>query len=163
MYDHFGYSEWIARNLIAISHRDDECHFLRSNEVEEITDLEDRISSLDGYVLVAIDGHNSDLSWNNGDSLINMPQFFIAIVHPSETGNADSIHHTQRNCRELVFEIVARMTQDCIQETRGLEYLDLNSMTIRGVGPMGDHFYGVMLGFNLKSPIGYLTRPEMWR
>ena len=59
MYDHFGYSEWIARNLIAISHRDDECHFLRSNEVEEITDLEDRISSLDGYVLVAIDGHNS--------------------------------------------------------------------------------------------------------
>lgn len=60
IYNHFEYSEWIARHLAAIGHTDGECHFLRSDEVEEISDLEERISSIRDHVLVAIDGLNSD-------------------------------------------------------------------------------------------------------
>ncbi len=56
MYKHFEYSEFLARHLAPIRHTDTDCHFLRSDEVEEISDLEARISSIRDYVLVAIDG-----------------------------------------------------------------------------------------------------------
>ena len=80
IYNHFEYSEWIARHLAAIGHTEGECHFLRSDEVEEISDLEERISSIRDHVLVAIDGLNSDFSWLNNDNLVNIPQYFIALL-----------------------------------------------------------------------------------
>ena len=137
IYNHFEYSEWIARHLAAIGHTEGECHFLRSDEVEEISDLEERISS--------IRDHN----------LVNIPQYFIALLKQCEAGDIDGIHFAKAECKDLLMQIVCRMMLDWNEERNGLQFLELNSMTFRGIGPMGDNFYGVMLGFNLRKPIPF--------
>lgn len=162
IYNHFQYSEWLARHLAPIGHTDADCHFLRSDEVEEISDLEERISYIRNYVLVAIDGHNSDFSWINSDNLVNIPQYFIAILKRSESGNIDALHASKAECRELLMQVVCRMMLDWNEERNGLQFLDADSMTMRGVGPMGDNFYGVMLGFNLRKPVSFFIDESKW-
>lgn len=161
-YNHFQYSEFLARHLAPIRHTDTDCHFLRSDEVEEISDLEERISSIRDYVLVAIDGHNSDFSWMNSDNLVNIPQYFIAVLKQSETGNIDAMHQAKGDSKEILMQIVSRMMADRDEDRNGLQFLDVDSMTIRGVGPMADNFYGVMLGFNLRKPVQYFINESMW-
>lgn len=162
MYKHFEYSEFLARHLAPIRHTDTDCHFLRSDEVEEISDLEERISSIRDYVLVAIDGHNSDFSWINSDNLVNIPQYFIAVLKQSETGNIDAVHRSKAECKEILMQIVCMMMVHREEEKNGLQFLDVDSMTMRGVGPMSENFYGVMLGFNLRSPVTYFINESMW-
>ncbi len=134
MYKHFEYSEFLARHLAPIRHTDTDCHFLRSDEVEEISDLEARISSIRDYVLVAIDGHNSDFSWINSDNLVNIPQYFIAVLKQSETGNIDAVHKSKADCKEILMQIVCRMMVDREEERNELQFLEVDSMTMRG-GP----------------------------
>lgn len=162
MYKHFEYSEFLARHLAPIRHTDTDCHFLRSDEVEEISDLEARISSIRDYVLVAIDGHNSDFSWINSDNLVNIPQYFIAVLKQSETGNIDAVHKSKVDCKEILMQIVCRMMVDREEERNELQFLEVDSMTMRGVGPMSENFYGVMLGFNLRKPVQYFINESMW-
>ena len=162
MYKHFEYSEFLARHLAPIRHTDTDCHFLRSDEVEEISDLEARISSIRDYVLVAIDGHNSDFSWINSDNLVNIPQYFIAVLKQSETGNIDAAHKSKADCKEILMQIVCRMMVDREEEQNELQFLEVDSMTMRGVGPMSENFYGVMLGFNLRRPVQYFINESMW-
>lgn len=162
MYKHFEYSEFLARHLALIRHTDTDCHFLRSDEVEEISDLEARISSIRDYVLVAIDGHNSDFSWINSDNLVNIPQYFIAVLKQSETGNIDAVHKSKADCKEILMQIVCRMMVDREEERNELQFLEVDSMTMRGVGPMSENFYGVMLGFNLRRPVQYFINESMW-
>ncbi len=162
MYKHFEYSEFLARHLAPIRHTDTDCHFLRSDEVEEISDLEARISSIRDYVLVAIDGHNSDFSWINSDNLVNIPQYFIAVLKQSETGNIDAVHKSKADCKEILMQIVCRMMVDRQEERNELQFLEVDSMTMRGVGPMSENFYGVMLGFNLRKPVQYFINESMW-
>ena len=59
-------------------------------------------------------------------------------------------------------QIVCRIMLDWNEERNGLQFLELNSMTFRGIGPMGDNFYGVMLGFNLRKPIPFSIDKSMW-
>lgn len=162
MYKHFEYSEFLARHLAPIRHTDTDCHFLRSDEVEEISDLEARISSIRDYVLVAIDGHNSDFSWINSDNLVNIPQYFIAVLKQSETGNIDAVHKSKADCKEILMQIVCRMMVDREEERNELQFLEVDSMIMRGVGPMSENFYGVMLGFNLRRPVQYFINESMW-
>ncbi|MDD2953847.1 MAG: hypothetical protein PHC95_11915 [Parabacteroides sp.] len=161
-YKHFEYSEWLARHLAPIGHTDANCHFLRSDEIEEISDLEERISSISGYVLVAIDGHNSDLSWKNDDNLVDIPQYFIAILKQGETGNIDALHAAKAECKDLLMQVVCRMMLDWNEERNGLHCLEADSMTMRGVGPIGENFYGVMLGFNLQKPVSFFIDKSIW-
>lgn len=161
-YKHFEYSEWLARHLAPIGHTETNCHFLRSDEVEEISDLEERLSSISGHVLVAIDGHNSDFSWQNCDNLVDIPQYFIAVLRQCETGNIDALHAAKAECKDILMQVVCRMMLDWNEEQNGLHCLDPDSMTMRGVGPMGENFYGVMLGFNLRKPISYFVNTSMW-
>lgn len=161
-YNHFQYAEWLARNLKPIGHTDANCHFLRSDEVEEISDLEERMSVISGFVLVAIDGHNSDFSWQNCDNLVDVPQYFIAVLRQCESGNIDALHAAKAECKDILMQVVCRMMLDWDGELSGLHVLDPDSMTMRGIGPISQNFYGVMLGFNLRKPVPFHLDKKMW-
>lgn len=161
-YNHFEYSEMLARRLAAISHTDGQCHFLRSDEVEQITDLEERISQISGMVLVAIDGHNADFNWENSDNLVTVPQYFITVMKQSPAGDIEAVHRGKAECREVLMQIVTRMLLDWNADEQGLGLLDADSLTMRGIGPIADNFYGVMLGFTLHEPTTFMLNPDMW-
>lgn len=161
-YNHFVYSEWIARHLKSIGHSERSCHFLRSDKVEEISDLEERISQIVGYVAIAIDGYNSDFAWSNDDNLINIPQYFFAIVRQTESGDIDSVHESKRLCHEELKEVIGRMMMDYEEGNEGLDFLDIENMTVRGIGPLAERFYGVMLGFSMKNPTAFGIDESKW-
>ena len=162
MYKHFAYSEMLARGLKPISHSDDECHFLKSDEVEEITDLSERLSSIAGMVLVAIDGHNSDFGWNNSDNLVETPQYFITIMKNSPVGDIEAAHLVKEECKSVAFEVVKKMLLDREADQDGMGFLNPDTITFRGVGPIADNFYGLMIGFNMQEPKKFMLNPEMW-
>ncbi len=162
MYNHFAYAEKLARSLKAIGHRDDEQHFLKFDEVVELDDLATQMTSLDGMILVAIDGHNSDFSLNGADALQETPQYFIVILKSSPLGDLDLYYATKKDCKTVVEECIKKLLIDRHYEVNGLEHLDTGSITCRGIGPVGDNFFGVIVGFTLNDPRTFQLNPEMW-
>ena len=63
MYNHFSYTEALARNLKAISHTDDDCHFFRATEQMDLGEIEENISSMHGMIMLSIDGKESTFSF----------------------------------------------------------------------------------------------------
>jgi len=161
-YNHFEYAEFIARHLRSVAHTNTNCHFLRSDEVEDITDLSERISRIKGFVLIAIDGFNSDFGWADSDNLMNIPQYYLAIVRQTEAGNIDAIHDSKNLCRTELMQVIGKMMAHYEMGYKGMEFLDIASMSIRGVGPLAERFYGVMLGFNMNNPTAFGIDESKW-
>jgi hypothetical protein len=161
-YDHFGYGETLARRLKAISHSDGRQQFYRATEVEELTDLVARLSSASGMILVAIDGNNSDFSWKDSDSLMERPQYFFIVAQQTESGDTDSIFAAQQACKVVVRQIISRMVVDHQRYAHGMTFLDESSLTVRGIGPLGENFYGVILGFNLDVGLDCRIDNSFW-
>jgi len=162
MYNHFSYAEMLARSLKKVGHADDERHFLKFDEVVELEDLATQITSVNGMILVAIDGHNSDFSLNGADALQETPQYFIVILKNSPLGDLDLYYTTKRECKIVAEECIKKLLIDRHYEVNGLEHLDAGSITCRGVGPIGDNFFGVIVGFTLNDPKIFQLNPEMW-
>ena len=55
-YDHFAYGEALASSLKDISHSPQKKRFFTAFGLEDLTDLNDSLSSVDGNILIAVDG-----------------------------------------------------------------------------------------------------------
>lgn len=161
-YSHFEYGESLARRLKAISHTDEQQHFYRATEAEELTDLNARLSSASGMILVAIDGSNSDFSWKNSDSLMERPQYFFIVARQTTSGDTDTLFAAQVECSAVVRQIISRMVFDHQRYEHGMTYLDESSFTARGIGPIGENFYGIILGFNLDVGLDCRIDKTLW-
>ncbi|MDR1455529.1 MAG: hypothetical protein LBJ01_07760 [Tannerella sp.] len=161
-YHHFEYGESLARRLKAISHTDTQQQFYRATEVEELSELNARLSSASGMILVAIDGNNSDFGWKNSDSLMERPQYFFMVAKQTVSGDTDTVFTAQQECAAIVRQIIARMVRDHQRYDSGMTYLDESSFTARGVGPIGENFYGVILGFNMDVGLDCRIDQTCW-
>ena len=70
-YDHFAYGEALASSLKDISHSPQKKRFFTAFGLEDLTDLNDSLSSVDGNILIAVDGCESDSEDNGADSTTN--------------------------------------------------------------------------------------------
>jgi hypothetical protein len=163
MYDHFKYSEKLARQLVPISHTDTDCHFFRATERSELKELNEKISRAHGMIMIAIDGAISDFSLNNTDSLIERPGYSIVIVKQTKSTDTDTIFQAQEACKEVMIEVIARMLHDYSKYIDGCDKIDMSSLPMYGFGPIGDLFYGVILDFYLDEGVNYKLNPAMWK
>ncbi|MDR0799794.1 MAG: hypothetical protein LBN18_08550 [Dysgonamonadaceae bacterium] len=162
-YNHFAYGEDLARRLRAISHTDTDQHFYRATEAEELQDLIAHLSSVHGMILVAIDGHNSDFKWANSDSLMERSQYFFLVLQQTVSGDTDTVFAAQQECTGVARQIIARIMNDAHDpKVKPLHFIDAGSFTLRGVGPVGDNFYGSILGFNRVVGMNYQINTAMW-
>ncbi|MDL2262457.1 hypothetical protein LJC11_03025 [Bacteroidales bacterium OttesenSCG-928-I21] len=127
-------------------------------------ELNDRLSSAHGMILVAIDGTNSDFGWNNSDNLMKRPQYFFVVAKAAPSNDTNNVFIAQKESEAVASQIVARMMQDgsSYHPDSALQFLDPASMTFRGIGPIGDNFYGVIFGFNFNRPVNYMINKNMW-
>jgi len=107
-YNHFEYGEMLARQLRAIAHTDKEQHYYRATEIEDLQELNARLSGARGMILVAIDDCNSDFGWKNSDSLMERPQYFF-VVAKATPGNDKSSQEAaaeaiENNIRKKIVE-----------------------------------------------------------
>lgn len=161
IYNHFAYGEMLATKLKGIAHTPQKRTFFQATEQEEFGTLDQQVSQVSGTVLVAIDGANADFSWEP-DNMTEKPQYFFVIVTPTQSDDANTIHQAQEQCRGIGKQIIAKMMNDCLNFDNGLATLDMSSFLIRGAGPIGDNFYGVLVGFNLLNPFEFTIDNTYW-
>jgi hypothetical protein len=163
-YNHFEYGEKLARKLKAIAHTDKEEHFYRATEMEDMQELNARLSGARGMILVAIDGSNSDLGWKDSDSLMERPQYFFVISKQTPGNDVSKIFESQSECKAVALQIIAYMKKEGNSHNpqSPLQFLEEGSITIRGYGPLNENFYGVVLGFNFNYGIDYRIDKSFW-
>lgn len=161
-YDHFKYGEALARSLKSVNHSDTKQKFYRATEQDELDELNARLSSANGTIIIAIDGSDSNFDWNDSDSLMEQPQYSFLIAKQTNTDRPETIHESQMDCKNIAMQIIVRMTQDHHNMQNGLTFLEINSFRMKGVGPIRDNFYGVLLGFALNQSIEFYIKNDEW-
>ena len=163
-YNHFEYGEMLAGKLRQIVESKDSKKYYTCSESENLFDFMRRLSSVRGMVMIALDGSNSDYEMNKGDVLFEIPQYFFLFLQSAKTDVPADILEKQKECKRICEQVQAYMLQEMKNplKTTSLKQLQTDSFTIRGVGPLGDNFYGALLGFNLKLGINYQIDSEYW-
>ena len=163
-YNHFEYGELLSRKLKPIVDSADEKRYYTCSESDSLMSLIDRLSSVKGIVLLAMDGRNSDFEYREGDSLLKIPQYFFMMLQPAPNDNSDRILAAQEYCEKICLQIQAYMMHELSHpiKTTPMKCLEPDSFTIRGIGPIGDNLYGAIIGFNLKMGINYELDGDMW-
>lgn len=143
-YDHFAYGEALASSLKAISHTPQKIRFFTAFGLEDLTNLNDRLSSIDGTILIAVDGCESDSEDNGADAINDKQVYSFIVAQNTFSGHPDSINQAARQCKYICKQIRNKLLKE-------VEYAD-RSTQINGIGPIGDNFYGTVLTFFLNVP-----------
>lgn len=162
MYNHFQYSENLARKLKAIGHTDSDCHFFRATEQTELRELEDNLSSAHGMIMLAVDGKDSGFQFRNSDSLMERPAYSLVIAKQTSSSDSDTVFKAQQECKAVMMQVISRMLNDARDYKHRCDLIDPDSFRIEGFGPIGDLFYGVMLWFALDEGVNFEIKPDMW-
>ena len=161
-YNHFDYIENIAKHLKAIGHSDQKRKFYRSVENETMKEVEARISSASGIILIAVDSASSDYDYPDGGHNLNeVSEYFFIIAKQTSAKNVESVFVAQKETKALCAQVIAKMMEDYVNGIAGLLYLDPSSITIRGIGPLGSSFHGCIVGFSLVNTF-VPKDPEQW-
>jgi len=163
MYDHFKYTEKLARQLIPISHTNTDSHFFRATLQTELKELTEKLTRAHGMIMIAIDEKTSDFSFNQYDSMMERPSYSIVIAKQTKATDTDTIFQAQQESKGVILQVISRMMADYQRNIDGCGLIDPNSFKIDGFGPIGDLFYGVILDFNLNEGINYKLNPAMWK
>jgi len=162
MYNHFQYTEALARKLKAISHSDSKCRYFRATGQSKLQDLYNNMSSINGCIMIAVDGKIIDFELNSTDSLIVGPQYGIVIVLPTQSSDESTVFNAQEEAKNIMLQCIFKMLQDARRYQNGCDNIDFSSLQIDGFGPIADLFYGVELSFKMKEGQNYELNPEMW-
>lgn len=162
MYNHFTYCEKLARRIKAIGHTDDDCHFFRATENQSYQEMAANLSSVAGYVLVAIDGKNSGFLWIDSDSLLERPNYSIVILKQTALNDIEKMFESMEQCKAIALQCIAKILQDARHYKDGCDLIDPASFTMDGVGPVADNFFGVIVQFSLTQGIDFMLDSDMW-
>lgn len=154
-FNFFSYAESLAKQLVAIGHSDERQRFFTAFGLEDLVSFTDRLSSLEGFVMIAVDGYESDSDDNRADALDETRHYGIIICRNTVDGDPSSVEDAFSQCNILCRQVRNRMFVDLRQ------VID-RSTQINGIGPLGDGFYGCLLSFTLSSTEGFLVDDDYW-
>lgn len=146
-YDHFAYGEALASSLKDISHTPQKKRFFTAFGLEDLTNLDDNLSSVDGTILIAIDGCESESDYNGADGLNDKPVYSFIVAKNTISGKPETVNQAAKHCKLICKQIRNKLFQDSSLAS----YIDRNTQ-INGIGPIGDNFYGAVLTFFMNVP-----------
>nr|DAI42965.1 MAG TPA: hypothetical protein [Caudoviricetes sp.] len=143
-YDHFAFGEALASSLKDISHTTQKKRFFTAFGLEDLTTLDDKLSSVSGTILIAVDGCESESEDNGADGLNDKQVYSFIIAQNTVSGNPETINQAAKQCKKICKQIRNKLLKD-------IQYVDRNTQ-INGIGPIGDNFYGTVLTFFVNVP-----------
>ena len=143
-YDHFAYGEALASALKDISHTPQKKRFFTAFGLEDLINLDDSLSSIDGTILIAVDGCESESEDNEADSLNDKQVYSFIVAKNTISGKPETINLAAKQCKKICKQIRNKLLKD-------IQYVDRNTQ-INGIGPIGDNFYGTVLTFFVNVP-----------
>ena len=157
-YNHFTYG-----TLLATKHKSlTPTHYFTCSESDNLQSLVERLSSVHSTILIALDGKNSDFDFNESERLTKRPQYFFMVLAPAALDNSNAILAAQAKCEAIALQLQARMMLDHRKYLNGLTCLLPGTFTIRGIGPVGDNLFGVIMGFNVEYGVTYTIDNTQW-
>lgn len=156
-YNHFQYGEALAASLRSVAHTPANRKFFTAFGLEDLTNFEDRLSSVSGTILIAVDGCESDSEDNGGDALTDKQVYSFIVARNTVSGDPDTVNRAAYDCRLICKQIRNRLLQD-----PALSGIIDRGTQINGIGPIGDNFYGTVLTFFLHAPEEFCINPEYW-
>ena len=100
-YDHFAYGEALASALKAISHTSQKKRFFTAFGLEDLISLDDSLSSIDGTILIAVDGCESESEDNEADSLNDKQVYSFIVARNTISGNPETINQAAKQCKSI--------------------------------------------------------------
>lgn len=161
-YNHAEYMEAMATNLKEISHSNNKKAFAVASTISLFEGLSESINDINLPALVVIDDLASRLSYNTGDSTLEVPYYQFAIVCTADVNDASAQNNARRSAKALAKKVLSRMFRDERSSVKGLNYLDRNSVSFDPVGPVADGAYGCMVTFTLTEPAGIIYTANDW-
>lgn len=160
-YDHFAYALDLTKKMKLFKDHVADSFFTAPNS-DSLASISARLSDIAYPIMVAIDGRDSTFDYNDAESLIKKPQFFIMILKPAPTDDTDAILASQKLCEANCLQIQAKMISESWKYKNGLTGLELASFTLSSIGPLGETLYGEIMGFSLAYGIDRKIDPEFW-
>lgn len=160
-YNHFAYGLDLVTKL-RLYDAEKERAFHKATNSDSLGSISERLSSINYPVLVAIDGKDADFADNGAEALLKKPQYFFMLLKPVEGDDNDAILAAQEDMEANALQIQARMMQQSERNEEGLTGLVVDSFSIRGIGPIADGLYGVIIGFNIEYGIGTKINADYW-
>ena len=157
-YDHFNYGESLASSHKDISHTPQRKRFFTAFGLEDLTTMNDSLSSINGTILIAVDGCESDSEDNGSDGLNDKQIYSFIVARNTISGNPTSINQAAKECKRICKQIRNRLFNDPTL----IGIIDRNTQ-INGIGPIGDNFYGTVLTFSLNVPEDYFIDARYWQ
>lgn len=156
IYNHFSYGEQLAIRLKSISHTPEKPRFFEAFGLEDLYNLDDKLSSVTGMILIAVNGYESDSRDNGGDGLNDALQYSFIVARNTISDRPQTITSAFEECRPVCKQIRNVLFQD-----PQLSYAIDRNTQINGIGPIGDNFYGCMLTFTIHEAEDFLlTQPS---
>lgn len=156
-YNHFEVGEQFAIALKAVSHTPSKPRFFTAFGIEDLYNLNDKLSSVTGTIFIAVDGYESTSEGNSADSLTDDLTYAFIIAANTITDRPETINQTAAECRVIAKQIRNKLFHD--PKLKG--YISRNT-SINGIGPIGDNFYGVALFFTLQEPEDFIIDQSYW-
>lgn len=157
IYNHFDYAEQLATRLKAVAHTEARPRFFTAYGVEDLFTFDDKLSSVTGFVLIAVDGYESDSVGNRADALNDTRHYAFILARNTVSDRPESIRSAFSQARILCKQIRNVLLQD--EDLRG--YIS-TSTSINGIGPIGDNFYGCMLSISITEAEDYFIDNSFW-
>ena len=136
--------------------------FMKATNSDSLGAISNRLSSINYPVLVGIDGKDADFRDNGTEALLKKPQYFFMLLKPANTDDDDEILAVQEEMEANALQIQAKLMIESENNVNGLTGLVVDSFTIRGIGPIGDCLYGVIMGYNVEYGIGTKIKAAYW-
>lgn len=158
-YNHFSYCEMLARHLKVVGHTDERPRFFTAFGLEDLYNFEDKLSSVVGTVLIAVDGQENESSDNGADALSDNDTYSIILARNTQRDKPRTIDEAVAACKVLAKQVRNYLLADPNLSCH--PFIDRN-MTINGIGPIGDGFYGVVLTYRIVSYESFTVEPDYW-
>lgn len=157
IYNHFEYGKQLAIKLKPISHTPENPRFFEAFGLEDLFNLDDKLSSVTGMILIAVNGYESDSQDNGADSLNDTIQYGFIVARNTIADRPETITTAFEECR-----IVCKQIRNALFQDRQLSTVINRSTQINGIGPIGDNFYGCMITFSIQENEDFCIDETFW-
>jgi hypothetical protein len=161
IYNHKAYGQELTRSLKLFQPQELESFFEATNS-DTLYSIDQKLSSINYPCLVAIDGSDSDYRDNEAEALLKKPQYFFMFLKPAQSDDSVAIIDAQKICSANAEQVMFQMLQESGKHLKGLTGLQIDTFSIRSIGPIGDNLFGVILSFNLEYGIVHKKDLDFW-
>lgn len=157
IYNHFEYGKQLAIKLKPIGHTPEKPRFFEAFGLEDLFNLDDKLSSVTGMILIAVNGYESDSQDNGADSLNDTIQYGFIVARNTIADRPETITTAFEECR-----VICKQIRNALFQDRQLSAVINRNTQINGIGPIGDNFYGSMITFSIQENEDFFIDETFW-